>query len=120
MSQAKSFPFRAQDRRWSSPLGRFVDFFGADRLAARVEVQPSAVYHWLGGRAQPRPAIAMKIRRLASSSGFSISFDDIYQNFRESRVELCPLDSITETSTRTTRMRRANRSTSNSKKSEDK
>jgi DNA-binding XRE family transcriptional regulator len=81
MAQAKAFPFRAQDRRWKTPLGRFVDFFGADELAARVEVHRSAVYHWLSGKADPRPAVAMRIVRVARSSDFAISFDDIYANF---------------------------------------
>lgn len=81
MAQANAFPFRAQDRRWKTPLGRFVDFLGADELAERVEVHHSAVYHWLSGKADPRPATAMRIVRVARSTGFSISFEDIYSNF---------------------------------------
>ena len=83
----KGFGFRATDRRWESPLGRFVDFYGADELASRMEVHKTAVYHWVSGIAAPRPEKAFAIRRIARSTGFAISLDDIYQHFLEDSEE---------------------------------
>jgi DNA-binding transcriptional regulator YdaS (Cro superfamily) len=83
----KAFGFRATDRRWESPLGRFVNFYGADELASRMEVHKTAVYHWVSGAAAPRPEKAFAIRRIARSTGFAISLDDIYQHFLEDGAE---------------------------------
>jgi DNA-binding transcriptional regulator YdaS (Cro superfamily) len=89
----RGFRLRANDRRWESPLGRFVDFYGADELASRVEVHKTSVYHWVSGKAAPRPEKAFAIRRIARSTGFTISLDDIYQHFpgdgEEARRSFC-------------------------------
>lgn len=86
-TQRRVFPFRAHDRRWETPLGRFVDFFGADELAERIDVHKTAVYQYVSGATLPHPAKAFAIRRIARSSGFSISLDDIYQHFLEDGAE---------------------------------
>jgi transcriptional regulator with XRE-family HTH domain len=83
----KAFGFRATDRRWESPFGCFVDFYGADELASRMDVHRTAVYHWVSGKAAPRPEKAFAIRRIARSTGFTISLDDIYQHFLEDGAE---------------------------------
>lgn len=85
--QKKASASRATDRRWESPLGRFVDFYGADELASRVEVHKTAVYHWVSGRAAPRPEKAFVILRIARSTGLAVSLDDIYQHFLEDGAE---------------------------------
>jgi DNA-binding XRE family transcriptional regulator len=73
---------RAIDERWKSKLGRFVDQIGTATLAEQLDVSPQAVYHWLRGVAAPSPSTAFEIRELARDSGFRISLEDIYQNFR--------------------------------------
>jgi hypothetical protein len=50
-------------------------------LAARLHVQPSAVYHWLSGSTSPHPANALRIQKLAKRRGVLLSLDEIYQHF---------------------------------------
>jgi hypothetical protein len=68
--------------RWESKLGRFVHSFGADRLADQLNVDRSVVFKWVRGAAAAHPAKAFAIQDLARSSGFSMSLEDIYTNFR--------------------------------------
>jgi hypothetical protein len=66
---------------------RFVRGFGVERMARRLAVNPSAVYHWLRGASAPRPVTAIKIQTLAKQRGVALSLDEIYQHFREVRSE---------------------------------
>jgi transcriptional regulator with XRE-family HTH domain len=65
----------------------FVRGFGVEALAHRLDVNPSAVYHWLRGSTSPHPANAIKIQTLAKQRGVALSLDEIYQHFREVRSE---------------------------------
>lgn len=65
----------------------FVREYGVERLAGRLNVNPSAVYHWLRGATSPHPANAIKIQRLARKRGIVLSLDEIYQHFREVHSE---------------------------------
>jgi hypothetical protein len=67
----------------ATKFDQFVRGFGVEELAYRLAVNPSAVYHWLGGSTSPHPANAIKIQRLAKQRGVAISLDEIYQHFRE-------------------------------------
>lgn len=66
---------------------RFVREFGVEDLARRLDMNPSAIYHWLRGSTSPHPANAIKIQRLAKQRGVSLSLDEIYQHFREVNSE---------------------------------
>jgi transcriptional regulator with XRE-family HTH domain len=67
----------------ATKFDQFVRGFGVEELARRLAVNPSAIYHWLGGSTSPHPANAIKIQRLAKQRGVAISLDEIYQHFRE-------------------------------------
>jgi hypothetical protein len=62
---------------------RFVRQFGVELLARRLDVNPSAIYHWLRGSTSPHPANAIKIQTLAKQRGVALSLDEIYEHFRE-------------------------------------
>lgn len=66
---------------------RFVRDFGVEALAQRLDVNPSAIYHWLRGATSPHPANALKIQKLAKQRGIALSLDEIYQHFREVESE---------------------------------
>ncbi len=78
---------KSNDRRWESKFAKFVQEYGVERLAKRLEIAPSAVYHWMSGRTSPRPAKAMAIQRIAKRSGRSLSLEEIFQHFRGGRSE---------------------------------
>lgn len=61
----------------------FVREYGVEALAVRLDVNPSAIYHWLRGSTSPHPANAIKIQTLARHRGVALSLDEIYQHFRE-------------------------------------
>lgn len=73
---------RDENGRWKTKLGRFVDQVGTASLAEQLDVHPQSIYHWLRGASAPSPSTAFEIRDLARDSGFRISLEDIYQNFR--------------------------------------
>ena len=64
--------------RWESKFARFVQTYGAERLAGTRDVHSSAIYHWIRGVNAPRPDRAALIQRLALESGLSLSFEDVY------------------------------------------
>lgn len=65
----------------------FVRDYGVEELAARLGVNPSAIYHWLRGATSPHPANAIKIQTLARQRRIVLSLDEIYQHFREVHSE---------------------------------
>lgn len=67
----------------ATKFDQFVREYGVEELARRLDVNPSAVYHWLSGSSSPHPANAIKIQTLAKQRGVSLSLDEIYQHFRE-------------------------------------
>lgn len=69
---------RREKNRWKSKFGRFVLAYGVARLAAKVEIDPSAVYHWVRGLNAPRRTHAMVIRDLAHEEGVRLTLDQIY------------------------------------------
>jgi hypothetical protein len=71
--------------RWKSNFARFVHSYGVDLLALELEVDPSAIYHWIRGATTPRPAYAELIRRIARKRGITLSMDEIYGHSREVR-----------------------------------
>jgi transcriptional regulator with XRE-family HTH domain len=61
----------------------FVRGFGVVELARRLDVNPSAISHWLSGSTSPHPANAIKIQALAKERGVELSLDEIYAHFRK-------------------------------------
>lgn len=78
----KGEAMRATDERWNSKLGRLVTRVGSNTFADSLEVNRAAVYQWLRGATAPEPEKAFEIQELARDSGFRISLEDIYHNFR--------------------------------------
>jgi transcriptional regulator with XRE-family HTH domain len=68
-------------------FSQFLKKFGKAKLARRLDVNPSAISHWLDGSTSPHPANAIKIQKLAKERGVALSLDEIYQYFREVRSE---------------------------------
>jgi hypothetical protein len=81
---------KAEDKRWNSKFGQFVQSYGAELLAARLEVSSAAIYHWVYGRTFPRPHHAETIQRLARQrrafSDFSVA--DIHEHRRDARFRI--------------------------------
>jgi hypothetical protein len=73
-------------KRWESKFARFVWAYGIKNLAAGLDVDPSAITHWIRGRNTPRPQHAEIIQRLARARGRRLTFDDIYRHSREVRA----------------------------------
>jgi transcriptional regulator with XRE-family HTH domain len=69
---------RSVPSRWESKFASFVRTYGAERLAEALDVDSSAIYHWIRGVNAPRPDRAALIQRLAFESGLSLSFEDVY------------------------------------------
>lgn len=80
-------PRRREDRRWDSKFAQFVRCYGVTKLAKRLSIAPSAVYHWMRGSTSPHPANAIKIQTLAKRRGIALSLDEIYQHSREVRSD---------------------------------
>lgn len=78
---------RSPDKRWESKLGQFVLSFGIEKLARRLRIEPSAIYHWMSGRTSPHPSKAITLQGIAKRRGISLSLDEIYQHFRDVRSE---------------------------------
>jgi hypothetical protein len=72
--------------RWESKFARFVQTYGAERLAGALDVHSSAIYHWIRGVTTPRPDRAAIILRLAHDSGVTLTFDDVYGHVSELRA----------------------------------
>jgi len=78
---------KSKDKRWDSKFGQFVESYGVELLAARLKVDSTAIYHWIGRRTSPDPTNALAIQRLARRRRITLSLDDIYQHRREARSE---------------------------------
>jgi hypothetical protein len=72
-------------RHWKSRFAHFIESYGATRLAAALDIRPSAIYHWIRGATTPRPVHATIIQRLARESGVKLTFDQIYGHSRDLR-----------------------------------
>jgi hypothetical protein len=72
--------------RWESKFARFVRTYGAERLAAALDVHSSAIYHWIRGVTTPRPDRAAIIQRVAHECGVTLTFDDVYGHVSELRA----------------------------------
>lgn len=70
-------------RPHDSKFERFVRSYGIELLAERLDLKPSAIYHWLRGSTSPHPANAIRIQTLAKQRGVTLSLDEIYRHFRE-------------------------------------
>jgi hypothetical protein len=86
------------ERYWKSKFARFVKSYGVDGLATRLDVLPSAVYHWIRGSTAPRPVHAEIIQRLARESGTRLTMDQIYGHFLALRAPEIPSESFLEAS----------------------
>ncbi len=75
------------ERYWKSKFARFVRSYGVDQLAAQLQIQPSAIYHWLRGTTAPRPIHAEIIQRLARERGARLTMDAIYGHFLSFRAD---------------------------------
>jgi len=73
------------ERLWSSRFARFVTGYGVTRLAKRLEIRTSAIYHWIRGATAPKPVHAAIIQRLARESGARLTFDQIYRHAHDLR-----------------------------------
>jgi hypothetical protein len=78
-------PKRSEDDRWDSPFATFVDSYGVDLLAARLNVTRDAIYKWVAGTSSLRLVRARKIQLLAKRRRIALSLDEIYQHFHEAR-----------------------------------
>jgi hypothetical protein len=74
-------------RYWRSKFARFIQSYGVESLAAKLEVRPSAIYHWIRGTTTPRPAHAEVIKRLARKRGSALTMDEIYGHARAVRAD---------------------------------
>jgi hypothetical protein len=88
---------------WESKFARFVRSYGVDPLAARLAIQPSAIYHWIRGATAPRPAHAGLIQRLARQRGVVLTLDQIYWHFLSLREFPLPSEPFPEESARRAR-----------------
>jgi transposase-like protein len=77
---------RTPGRRWKSKFARFVCSYGVERLAKKLNVHPSALYHWVRAVVRPRPEHAEIIQRLARERGTRLTLDDIYAHGRDLRA----------------------------------
>jgi hypothetical protein len=44
----------SDDGRWKSKFARFIKSYGVESLALQLDVQASAIYHWVRGVSAPR------------------------------------------------------------------
>lgn len=86
------------ERYWKSKFARFIKSYGVDSLAKQLDVQPSAIYHWLRGATTPRPVHAEIIQRLARERGARLTMDQIYGHFRSLRAAKLPSEPFLEAS----------------------
>jgi hypothetical protein len=83
---------------WESEFARFVRSYGVDLMAQRLEIKPSAIYHWIRGSTAPRPVHAWTIQRLARERGAMLTMDQIYGHFLSMRTIEVPSESFLEAS----------------------
>jgi hypothetical protein len=76
---------KSGDKRYRTKFGRFVEKYGVELLASRLDVGKTAVYEWISGRTSPHPANALAIQKLAKRRGIRLSLNQIYLHFREVR-----------------------------------
>ena len=69
----------SRDRRRDSKFRRFVLDYGTRELADYLEIDESAVFHWLGGRTSPDIRNAAAIQNLARGRRVDLSLGDIYE-----------------------------------------
>jgi transposase-like protein len=74
-----------------SKFDKFVRGFGVEELARHLDINPSAVYHWLRGKNVPDWKNAVKVQKLAKSRGVALSLDKLYQHYYEVRRETSSL-----------------------------
>ncbi len=72
----------SQDR-WSSKFGSFVSGYGASTLAGALDVDVTAIFHWVAGRNLPKPSHAAAMQYLAAERGIELTLDSIYEQPRE-------------------------------------
>ena len=75
--------------RWETRFGSFVHSYGVSALARALDVDNSAVHHWVGGRTSPKPPHACAMQFLAEKRGLSLSLDEIYEGPRQFIAEAC-------------------------------
>jgi hypothetical protein len=73
-------------RHWKSKFARFIQSYGVEPLAKRLDVRASAIYHWIRGATTPRPAHAEIMQRLARERGSRLTMDEIYGHSRAVRT----------------------------------
>lgn len=59
--------------RWATPLGQFVRGYGVTALSRALAeagqgIRTEAIYHWISGRARPRPELAKVLVLLSQGS----------------------------------------------------
>jgi hypothetical protein len=73
---------KSQDR---TKFDLFVREFGVEALAHELDVNPSAIYHWLRGATSPYRANAEKIEDIAKKRGVLLSLNEIYDHYHKVR-----------------------------------
>jgi len=81
-----------------SKFERFIRAYGVRRMAGRLAIRPSAIFHWLRGATAPRPAHAGLIQRLARQRGVVLTLDQIYWHFLSLREFPLPSEPFPEAS----------------------
>jgi hypothetical protein len=74
-------------RRWNSKFARFIQCYGVERLAAQLDLNPSAIYHWIRGATAPRVPHAEIIQHLACGRRSRLTMDDIHGHARAVRAD---------------------------------
>jgi hypothetical protein len=82
-----------------SKFERFVRSYGVVELALKLNIQESAIYHWLRGSTAPRPVHAGIIQRLALRRGQRLTLDQIYAHFLSLRAREVSPKQFAEAST---------------------
>jgi DNA-binding XRE family transcriptional regulator len=74
-------------KRWNSKLARFIMSYGVARLATKLGIRASAIYHWTAGRCSPDLVNALAIQKLARRRRVTISLVDIFRQRRETHCK---------------------------------
>jgi hypothetical protein len=77
----------SDDGRWKSKFARFIKSYGVESLAVQLDVQASAIYHWVRGVSAPRRTHAEIIKRLARERGCRLTMDAIYEHAHAVRAD---------------------------------
>jgi len=78
---------RIAARCWKSRFARFVQSYGVVSLGVKLDVRPSAIYHWIRGTTAPRPVHAEIMKQLARERGSRLTMDEIYEHSRLLRAD---------------------------------